>query len=156
MFSKAIREKYSCKRRRDYVTGFAVIFFVLVVFFELYVVIWMPVQLQQKNMLAEHTAREQLLRNFDSMRHACRSLHNRNRGFAKGEVFLTLHVLDLYAIYLRGHADKMDIHEIGELQRTLGRFQALITSWQKGKYCFRKLDFDLDPALSALEKKNGL
>lgn len=156
MIPKAIKESYSCKRRADLVTGFAIVFFILVVCFELYVVIWMPVQLQQKNVLESHMAREQLIRSFDSLRYNCLILHNREKGFAKGEILLTLRVLNLYAIYLRENADKLDHRQIMELQRTLGRFEALAANWMKKKYSFRKLDFDLSPAMKALEKKHDL
>ncbi|MBR2365166.1 MAG: hypothetical protein IKA79_08180 [Lentisphaeria bacterium] len=156
MPSKAIKESYSCKRRKDFVTGFAIIFFFLVVCFELYVVIWMPVQLQQKNMLETHTAREKLIRRFDSLRSVCNAMHASGKGFARGERLLVLRVLNIYAIYLRNNAEYMDINEIMELQRTLGRFEALVASWRRGKNCFIKLDFNLAPAMTALEKKNNL
>lgn len=155
MIPKAIKESYSCKRRKDFVTGFAIIFFCLVVCFELYVVIWMPVMLQQKNMLATHVERERLLRNFDNMRSICRNMYEKNRGFHKGEILLTLRVLDLYAIYLRNEAENMDMKEIISLQKTLGRFESFIASWQKGKYHFRKLEFDMSPGIRVLEKKTG-
>ncbi|MBO4305316.1 MAG: hypothetical protein J6A21_12095 [Lentisphaeria bacterium] len=156
MPSKAIRDSYSCRRRRDFVTGFAIIFFFLIICFELYVVVWMPVQLQQKNVLARHVAREQLISKFDLLRAFCRRDYEQGKGFSKGEKLLVLRVLDVYAIYLRNNAEDMDLAEIQELQRTLGRFEALHVDWMKGKNCFRKLDFDLAPAMTALEKKNAL
>ena len=156
MPSKAIRESYSCRRRRDFVTGFAIIFFFLIICFELYVVVWMPIQLQKENVLAEHIAREQLIRSFDNLRNSCRWSYEREKGFSKGERQLVLRVLDVYAIYLRNNAEYMSLEEIRELQRTLGRFEALLVGWERGKYCFRKLDFNLSPAMTALEKKNAL
>ena len=155
MIPKAIKESYSCKRRKDFVTGFAVIFFCLVVCFELYVVIWMPVMLQKKNMLSTHVEREKLLRNFDNMRSVCRNMYERNKGFRKGEILLTMRVLDLYAIYLRNEAENMDIKEILELQKTLGRFESSISSWREGKFVFRKLQFNMVPGMKVLEQKTG-
>lgn len=156
MIPKAIKESYSCKRRTDFVTAFAVIFFILVVCFELYVVIWMPVQLQQKNVLETHMEKDRLIRSFDSLRRNCMRLHSQRKGFAKGEILLTLRVLNVYAIYLRENADSMDLQQIRELQRTLGRFEALAANWMRGRYSFRKLDFNLSPAMKALEKKHDL
>ncbi|MBP5182398.1 MAG: hypothetical protein J6331_05165 [Lentisphaeria bacterium] len=156
MPSKAIRDSYSCRRRKDFVTGFAIVFFFLIIGFELYVVIWMPVQLQRRNVLETHIAREKLIRKFDYLRNSCRWSYDRGKGFSRGEKQLVLRVLDVYAIYLRENAESMDIREIQELQRTLGRFEALLVGWERGKYCFRKLDFDLTPAMTALEKKNAL
>ncbi|MBR2904726.1 MAG: hypothetical protein IKC08_02405 [Lentisphaeria bacterium] len=156
MIPKAIQEKYSCKRKKDYVTGFAIIFFLLVVCFEIYVVLWMPVQIQRKNMLEVHTAKDELIRNFDNLRHQCFKLYFSRKDSAKGEVELTIRVLDMYAIYLRNNVDLLSISELIELKRTFGRFEALAMDWEQGKYCFSSKKFDLAPALAALEEKNRL
>ena len=156
MIPKAIREKYSCKRRKDFVTGFAIIFFLLVVCFEIYVVLWMPVQIRKRNMLEVHTAKDELIRRFDNLRYRCFKLYYTKKDSAKGEVELTVRVLDMYAIYLRNNVDLLNINELIELKRTFGRFEALAVDWEKGKYCFNSKDFDLAPALTALEEKNHL
>ena len=83
MPSKAIRDSYSCRRRKDFVTGFAIVFFFLIIGFELYVVIWMPVQLQRRNVLETHIAREKLIRKFDYLRNSCRWSYDRGKGFSK-------------------------------------------------------------------------
>lgn len=156
MIPNAIREKYSCKRRKDFVTGFAIIFFLLVVCFEIYVVLWMPVQIQRKNMLEVHTAKDELIRNFDNLRQRCFKLYFTRKDSDKGEVELTVRVLDIYAIYLRNNVDLLNINELIELKRTLGKFEALVLDWERGKRCFNLKAFDLAPALTALEVKKRL
>lgn len=156
MISKAVREKYSCKRRKDFVTGFAIIFFLLVVCFEIYVVLWMPIQIRQRNMLEVHTAKDELIRSFDKLRYRCFKMYFTRKGFAKGEIELTIRVLDMYAIYLRNNVDLLNINQLIELKRTFGRFEALAVDWEKEKYCFNVKNFDFAPALTALEEKNHL
>lgn len=156
MRAKVFKEKYSCKRKKDFVTGFAIIFFLLVVCFEIYVVLWMPIQIQRRNMLEVHTAKDELIRNFDTVRYRCFKLYFARKGFEKGEIELAIRLMDMYALYLRNNVDLLDIKELIELKRTFGKFEALAVDWEKGKYCFRAKSFDLEPALSALEKKNQL
>ena len=51
MITKAIKAKYSCRRKSDFVTWFAIIFFFAVVTFELYLIIWVPIQLRREGVL---------------------------------------------------------------------------------------------------------
>lgn len=49
-------------------TYFAIYFFLLVVVFELYLIVWMPIQLKKEDVLQKHVAKENLVTLVDTLR----------------------------------------------------------------------------------------
>ena len=52
-----LKSKYSCRRKRDYITVIAVMMFSLIVLFELYLVFILPLQLRREDAMALHVNR---------------------------------------------------------------------------------------------------
>ena len=55
-----ITSRYSCKRKKDFVTITAIAMFSAIVLFELYLVFYLPVQLRRENAMQKHVARKDI------------------------------------------------------------------------------------------------
>ena len=155
MITKAIRAQYSCRRKNDFVTWFAIIFFFVIVALELYLIIWVPIQLKREGVLQKHVAKEQMGNKVDHYRAVMRRIPVKN-SLNKGEIQLARNMLDLYANYIRQYQDKLELSEILEISELLDRYGMLTVNWQKKKFAFKRNEISLDGAMNILEKKNSL
>jgi len=155
MISKEIRQCYSCKRKSDFVTYFAIIFFFMIVGFELYLIFWVPIQLQREGVLQKHVAKEQMLNLTDNLRRQVRKVPVQTP-LNKGEVALAGDVLDVYANYLRKNQDIMDLSDILEVTKMLRLYSLEIYSWNNKKFAFRREEISLTKAMELIEKNNSL
>ena len=155
MITKAIRAQYSCRRKSDFVTWFAIIFFFVIVSLELYLIIWVPIQLRREGVLQKHVAKEQMGNKVDHYRHQMRRVPVKT-SLNKGEVQLARNMLDLYANYIRQYQDKLELSEILEISDLVDRYGMLIIGWQKNNFAFERNEIPLSEAMNVLEKKNGL
>ena len=155
MITKEIRAQYSCRRKNDFVTWFAIIFFFVIVALELYLIIWVPIQLKREGVLQKHVAKEQMGNKVDHYRAVMRRIPVKN-SLNKGEIQLARNMLDLYAIYIRQYQDKLELSEILEISELLDRYGMLTVNWQKNKFAFKRNEISLDGAMNILEKKNSL
>lgn len=155
MIPKEIKARYSCRRKSDFMTYFAIYFFLLVVAFELYLIVWVPIQLKREDVLQKHVAKENLVTLVDTLRREVGGIGG-TTSLNKGEVALTRTVLDLYALYIREHQDALEFAQILDLYKMLNRYQAVIEQWKAKQFSFQKETVDLPAAYQYLEKKNRL
>ena len=155
MITKEIKAQYSCRRKNDFVTWFAIIFFFVIVALELYLIIWVPIQLKREGVLQKHVAKEQMGNKVDHYRAMMRRIPVKN-SLNKGEIQLARNMLDLYANYIRQYQDKLELSEILEISELLDRYGMLTVNWQKRKFAFKRNEISLAGAMNILEKKNGL
>ena len=155
MISKEIKQCYSCKRKSDFVTYFAIIFFFLIVIFELYLVFWVPIQLRREGVLHKHVAKEQMLNLMDHLRRQLRKVPA-SSSLNKGEVALAKDTLDIYANYLRKNQDDMELSDILEVSKVLKQFSIEIALWKGKTFAFRREEISLSKAFELIEKKNSL
>ena len=155
MITKEIKAQYSCRRKNDFVTWFAIIFFFVIVALELYLIIWVPIQLKREGVLQKHVAKEQMGNKVDHYRAVMRRIPVKN-SLNKGEIQLARNMLDLYANYIRQYQDKLELSEILEISELLDRYGMLTVNWQKNKFAFKRNEISLDGAMNILEKKNSL
>jgi len=155
MLSKEIREKYSCRRKKDFVTGFAIIFFFVIVALELYLIIWVPIQLRREGVLQKHVAKEQMGRKVDYYRDEMHRISTRN-SLNKGEISLARNMLDLYANYIRLYQDKLELSEILEICSLLDQYGLLTIRWSKNDFAFSRNKISTEEAMKVVEKKNQL
>ena len=106
-------------------TYFAIYFFLLVVVFELYLIVWMPIQLKKEDVLQKHVAKENLVTLVDTLRNEAGKIGGGN-SLNNGEIELTRKVLDLYALYIREYQDALELSQILDLYKMLNRYQAVI------------------------------
>ena len=155
MLSKEIKAKYSCRRKRDFVTWFAIIFFFVIVTLELYLILWVPIQLRREGVLQKHVAKEQMGRKIDSYRHQMRRIPAAT-SLNKGEIALAQSMLDLYANYIRLYQDKLDLAEILEITSLLDQDGVLIIRWTRKDFAFVRNEIPAEKAMQTVEKKNHL
>lgn len=155
MLSKEIKAKYSCRRKPDFVTWFAIIFFFVIVALELYLILWVPIQLRREGVLQKHVAKEQMGRKIDSYRHQMRRVPAAN-SLNRGEISLAQNMLDLYANYIRLYQDKLDLAEILEITSLLDQYGVLIVRWNRNDFAFVRNDIPVEKAMEIVEKKNHL
>ena len=136
-------------------TYFAIYFFLLVVAFELYLIVWVPIQLKREDVLQKHVDKENLVTLVDTLRREVGGIGG-TTSLNKGEVALTRTVLDLYALYIREHQDALEFAQILDLYKMLNRYQAVIEQWKAKQFSFQKETVDLPAAYQYLEKKNRL
>ena len=155
MITREIKASYSCRRKSDFVTWFAIIFFFVVVALELYLIIWVPIQLRREGVLQKHVAKEQMARKIDAYRNQMRHIPVSNP-LNKGEIALAQNMLDLYANYIRLYQDKLDLAEILEITSLLDQYGVLIVRWTRKDFAFVRNEIPADKALKTVEKKNQL
>lgn len=155
MITKEIKARYSCRRKKDFVTWFAIIFFFVIVSLELYLIIWVPIQLKREGVLQKHVAKEQMGNKVDHYRAVMRHIPAKN-SLNRGEIQLAKNMLDLYANYIRQYQDKLELSEIIEISDMIDRYGILTVLWNKKDFAFVRNEIPLERAMEILEKKNGL
>ena len=155
MITREIKASYSCRRKSDFVTWFAIIFFFVVVALELYLIIWVPIQLRREGVLQKHIAKEKMGAKVDYYRQVMRKIPTEN-SLNKGEISMAQNMLDLYANYIRTYQDKLDLAQIIEISDLLDSYGILCVQWQKKDFAFKRNEIPLSRAMEILENKNGL
>lgn len=153
MVTKAeIKNTYSCKRKSDFVTYFAIFLFLMIIIFELYLTLWMPVQLKKKGTLERHVAKEEMVALADKLREDIDRIELKN-SLQEGEVQLAKNILDTYAIYVRENQDIMDMTQIRQVFETFRRYEQLIEGWKARNFLITREMIDMGPMFKELEKK---
>ena len=155
MITREIKASYSCRRKSDFVTWFAIIFFFVVVALELYLIIWVPIQLRREGVLQKHVAKEKMGIKVDYYRTVMRKIPTEN-SLNKGEISMAQNMLDLYANYIRTYQDKLDLAQIIEISDLLDRYGILCYQWKNKDFAFKRNEIPLSRAMEILENKNGL
>ena len=155
MITREIKASYSCRRKSDFVTWFAIIFFFVVVALELYLIIWIPIQMRREGVLQKHVAKEKMGIKVDHYRHFMRRIPTEN-SLNKGEISMAQNMLDLYANYIRTYQDKLELSQIIEISDLLDRYGVLCVRWQKNDFAFKRNEIPLSRVMEDLENKNGL
>lgn len=155
MPSREIRKKYSCRRKNDFVTWFAIIFFFVIVALELYLILWVPIQLRREGVLQKHVAKEQMGSKIDHYRREMRDLPAKN-SLNRGEISLAQNMLDLYANYIRIYQDKLNLAEILEISSLLDQYGILVIRWSRNDFAFVRNEISTAKAMAIVEKKHHL
>jgi hypothetical protein len=150
-----LRKAYSCERRKDYVTYLGVLLFCFIILFELYLVLWVPVQLKSRSVLEKEVAKQEMITLADSLRDEIGDLKTKTR-IQDGEVALAKTILDNLAVYIRANQDFLDREQIRDLNKTLQSYDALSKRWKDGRYIVKEERLDYSNYLKALKEKAGL
>ena len=152
---KEILERYSCRRKKDFITFFAVALFLLIISFECYLMFWLPIQFRKQNAMARHVSCQNLVEMADHLRHVCNPRRNKDLdSLQKSEMELIRSSLDILAIYIREHQENLSDSQIDELQKLLNRTNAIVGGWKSQKrFYIRRDKFDPEPILRTLEKR---
>lgn len=150
-----IERSYTCRRKKDFVTFFAVLLFTSVVAFELYLVLWVPVQLKSQGTLEKDVLKQEMISLADKLRSDINDLKpETNR--QKDEINLIKGSLDSIAAYIREYQDSMEKDKIKELNGTLVSFERIVNAWRQGRYFIAEESLEPASYVKGLESKAGI
>ena len=125
-----VKKYYSTRRKRDVVTGAAIVFFGALIIFQLYITIIFPIQLQRQRFLIAEIEKDEMYEQIDRIRDLVR--HTRGRDYAEsGEIKLVEGVMDQFALHVRENGKEMTPEQVSELRNTLSRYEAIAIAWQR-------------------------
>jgi hypothetical protein len=148
-----IKQYYSTKRKRDVVTGAAILFFVVLIVFQLYITIVFPFQLRHQRVLIAEMEKDEMYEQVDRIRDLIR--HTRGKDFAQnGEIALVEGVMNQFALHVREHGNDMTPDQVGALRNALSRYELIVMTWREKKtdnFHIRQSTLDTAPSAKAIE-----
>lgn len=135
MSKKDLESRFSCKRKRDYVTYAAVILFGLMLCFQIYLIVILPIQLKKAETLEHHVLREQLLLEMDKTRiifgdAELTAYMTKNGHLREEEFYATKRLFERLLVFTRTNCDHLSISQLNELMRQLFQIRGAIIAWQ--------------------------
>ena len=125
-----VKQYYSTRRKRDVVTGAAIVFFGVLIVFQLYITIVFPIQLQRQRFLIAEIEKDEMYEQIDRFRDLIH--HTRGRDYAEsGEIRLVEGVMNQFALHVRENGKEMTPEQVSELRNVLSRYEAIAIAWQK-------------------------
>lgn len=155
--------RYSCKRKTDYTTYGAILFFVFTIIAEICLTLFVPIYLRHKTAFEQDVARGEMLRMLDILRSTERGIPGAN-SLNNGEKELVRNVLDSYAYYLRTNQALLTREDVNHLQMVFLRYNNVQQRWLKQKFYLVREQLDpsslrrqlLEQAKKQPENKIGL
>ena len=127
-----IKKYYSTKRKRDLVTGAAIMLFSVLIVFQLYITIVFPLQLRHRQLLIAEIEKDEMYEQIDLIRRIVRSTRGAN--FAQnGEIRLVEGIMDQFALHVREHGKEMTPEQVAELRKVLFRYEQIACAWDSAK-----------------------
>lgn len=134
MKKKDLESRFSCKRKRDYVTYAAVILFGLMLCFQIYLIVLLPIQLKKAETLEHHVLKESLLLEMDKTRiifgDAELIAYMTSEHLREEEFYATKRLFEKLLVFTRIHCDELSISQLNELKRQLFQIRGAIIAWQ--------------------------
>lgn len=144
--------EYSCKRKKDFVTFIAVALFVAIFIFEIYLIVFIRIQLQRENALAHDVLKQKMLLNVEDVRYRIKQVKPKT-SLQNCEVEMTRNCLDSIVQFIRKNRDTMTPQQVVEANDLLSSLQAYIYVWQQNKFIFKQDRLEYQPVLQAMEEK---
>ena len=123
-----VKKYYSTKRKRDLVTGGAIILFGALIAFQLYITVIFPLQLNHQHLLLAEIEKDEMFEQVDRVRRTVRSSKSSNPT-RNGEVNLVEGVLDQFALHVRENGNEMTPEQVNGLRTELRRYELVIMGW---------------------------
>ena len=135
-----IKKYYSTKRKRDFVTGAAILLFGALILFQLYITIIFPLQLNRQQILIAEMEKDEMYEQIDRVRDAVRRTRGRV-SYENGEINLVTGVMDQFALHVRENGGDMTPEQVNGLRTELRRYELVILGWN---YANRRYMFPED------------
>lgn len=147
--AKFDKSLFTAKFKRDYVAYSAVVIFVVIVLSEVFLAVSIPTYFVSSDLWDLQIARQDLLRDFDSLRGNCLSFSGKNPETTE-ENNILLWNLNLMSNYLRVNEDCLRREDIRALKDDLMQIRQLHNQLRYGKPFNRPLSLKTGAALEAL------
>lgn len=153
MPSDKIKQQYSCKRKRDWMTFASVSMFVLLIIFQIWLVFIVPVQLRDAALFEREQAKDAMSSRIDGIRDRIRK-HSAPDSTNNGEIKLVRDALNEIALFLRENKDSLDLAQIAEISKTISQFEAITARWfeESPRFIIKENQIDFSGYLKSLEK----
>ena len=149
-----VKDYYSTRRKRDIVTGAAILLFAALIIFQLYITVVFPLQLRHQRFLVAEIEKDEMYEQIDVIRDLIH--HTRGKDFAQsGEIKLVEGVLDQFALHVREHGKEMTPEQVSELRNKLNEYERIVRTWrekQADNYHIRQDKLDTAPYAKSIEK----
>lgn len=151
---KELKSRYSVKRKRDIVTGFAICMFLLLVFFQLFLTLVVPSLLKKRKAFEFHVAKLEMSSQIDALRDGLSDIRT-DSDIQQGEVATVCGVTDQLAMYTRDSLDQLTLKQIFQLKRIFGQYEAVLRRWQEKppRYYTVQETIDVGALVNALKKE---
>ena len=123
-----VKKYYSTRRKRDLVTGGAILLFGALIVFQLYITVIFPLQLNHQHLLLAEIEKDEMFEQVDRVRRTVRSSKSSNPT-RNGEVNLVEGVLDQFALHVRENGNEMTPEQVNGLRTELRRYELVIMGW---------------------------
>ena len=144
--------EYSCKRKKDFVTSLAIIMFVAIFVFEIYLIVFIRIQLQKENAMAHDVIKQEMLMKTEQIREQIKNAKPKTP-LQECEVMMTTSCLDNIVQFIRRNKDTMTSQQIVETNDLLSQLEVYTLTWGKNKYLFKQESFETKPILDKMEAK---
>ena len=148
-----VKSYYSTKRKRDVVTGAAILLFAALIVFQLYITVIFPLQLRHQRFLVAEIEKDEMYEQIDVIRDLIH--HTKGKDFAQsGEIRLVEGVLDQFALHVREHGKEMTPEQVSELRNKLNEYERIVRTWREkptDNYHIRQDTLDTTPYARSIE-----
>ena len=144
--------EYSCKRKKDFVTFIAIAMFLAIFVFEIYLIVFIRIQLKRENAMAHDVIKQKMLMNTEDIRKRIKKVKPSNP-LQNCEVEMARTCLDRIVQYIRQNKDYMTPQQITEVNELLVRLQNSILIWGNDKFMFQQEKLEISPILRNMEQK---
>ena len=144
--------EYSCKRKKDFVTFIAIAMFLAIFVFEIYLIVFIRIQLKRENAMAHDVIKQKMLMNTEDIRKRIKKVKPSNP-LQNCEVEMARTCLDSIVQYIRQNKDNMTPQQITEVNELLVRLQNSILIWGNDKFMFQQEKLEISPILRNMEQK---
>ncbi len=148
-----INKYYSTKRKRDVVTGAAILLFGALIVFQLYITIVFPLQLRHQQLLIADMEKDEMYEQIDRIRKLIRSTGGKNVA-QRGEINLVAGIMDQFALHVRENGKEMTPEQVSELRNVLSRYELIVMTWREKKtdnFHIRQSMLDTAPSAKTIE-----
>ena len=148
-----IKKYYSTKRKRDVVTGAAIVLFGVLILFQLYITIVFPLQLRHQKFLVLEMEKDEMYEQIDRIRSLIRSTRGKDAA-QRGEINLVSGILDQFALHVRENGQEMTPEQVSDLRNVLSRYELIVMTWREKKkdnFHIRQNTLDTTPYARTIE-----
>jgi len=149
------KNAYTCKRRKDYITGIGVVLFFCIVVFEFYLVFVLPSYIRSEGVLEGEVAKQEMINLADKLRNELRDVNAAGK-LQNGEVNMASSALDGLASYIRENQERMSKAQIRDTYSLLQSYATLAQNWKDGKFLVKEESLDCSKYIDSIEAKAGV
>lgn len=148
-----IRDYYSSKRKRDVVTVSAVGLFILLILFQFYITLIVPIQLKRHGTLLEHIEKDRMMTQIDALRGRINwAVGHYKDDWHNGEASLVKEVADIFAQHIRSHHSFMTPQQVAQLRETMRTYDKICDRWSARRFYIQEEKLDPLPYAKAISR----